>query len=506
MIQMGGVMRRPLIGVAIALWGGVALGGCCPLPIVPLCYVLFLLLALGVCASRWQLCVLGGVLVLFAVAGVGVASMSLHLQAREVLFESLGGSCELSGVVVSEVVPRHRRLTFLLHDSARGAVEVSLGGRNRRWPRFGDRVAVSGRLDLDWLGEPVLLVSGPDDWMRKGRTILSPVANWYRWRRRLADQLVAGVDGPPEAERAVQAMVLGFRERVDRDVRASFSASGTGHVFALSGLHVAYLCAVVYFLVSCFGVPRRWWWLVMLPFVTGYVFVTGCRPSAIRAGIMVVVLAAAPALGRRPDPPSALALAAAVIAVVAPAQLLELGAIYSFTVVAGIMALFPCLSRLIRPPLLVDPFATAEIQPSMSRLQRTVDLFVDLVRVSVAAWLVSVPLSAHYFGQISLIAPLANLLVIPLTGLVLTSAVLSLALLPIGCGLSGVLNVATVGVSTVLIRVTRVFAAVPCAELQVACWPWGLVVAWYLLVVIGAASLRGRGGGAGRHHAWPEAS
>jgi ComEC/Rec2-related protein len=492
-------MRRPLVGVAIVLWVGVLVGTRVTLPLGLLWVLGGISLIAGWWLSRGGAIRAGACVVLIGACCTGAISGALHRMLDMRLMAQVGEPLQLPGVVVSGVQPARGRLCFDLRTLRYGVVPVEVAGRLRRWPKYGDRFSIVGELGLDWRERPVLRTHRKG-LVRTGGSALGVFAVGCRWRDAIGRQLVAGVDGPPAAEAAVQAMVLGYRERIDRETRAVFAATGTSHVFALSGLHVAYLCAVVYFLVACVGVPRRWWWLALLPFVVGYVVVTGARASAVRAGIMVVALALAPALGRQPDAPSAVALAVVGLALFAPGQLLEVGAIYSFAVVAGIMVLYPALCRVIRVPSLRDGLAREEMQPTRSTLDRCIRFWVDIARVSVAAWLVSLPLSAHYFGRISLVAPLANLVVIPLVGLMLTSAVLSLVAVPLAGWVAVTLNTATVGLATVLVTLSRWFAAIPYASLEVRPWSWPLVWGWLLLlVIIGVAAHRPDGPEAGSH-------
>jgi ComEC/Rec2-related protein len=478
-------MRRPLVGVSIALCVGAALGGGYVMPVAAVAGLAVVALGGGVLCSRRHQPRAGTAWVLLGTLALGILSGSAHRVHQGRVMAQMGVDLSLTGTVVSDVAGGR----FLLRAPGVGVIPVRVSGRFKRWPQFGDRLSVTGTLERDWREKPVVVAAvsalswhgaGPLRWM----------ASVCRLRRGIALQLVAGVEGPPAAEAAVQAMVLGYRERIDRETRASFAATGTSHVFALSGLHVAYLCAVVYFLVTCLGVPRRWWWMVLLPFVVLYVVVTGGRASALRAGMMMVAMAAAPAVGRQPDAPSALAFSASMLALAAPGQLLELGAIYSFSVVTGIMVLYPVLKRITPVPSLADPLAREDMAPTRLKLDKLIEKLLDVVRVSLAAWLVSLPLTAHYFGRISLVAPLANLFVIPLTGLILTSAVLSLAVGLVAGGLAVTLNHATVGLASVLVSVSRWFAAIPCASVTVTPWPWGVV--WVWLVLLAMAGVLGR--------------
>jgi competence protein ComEC len=250
------------------------------------------------------------------------------------------------------------------------------------------------------------------------------------------------------------------------------------------------LVSMLVFLLAAVGVPRTRWLLFVLPLIVGYTVATGARPSAIRAGIMAVVFLSAPLLGRRGDGVASLALAAVLIALWNPQQLLDVGAIYSFTVVTGIMILYPVLMRRAaglweRDPVDVTP------EPLLSRISRRMcKVVMSLSVVASAAWISSIPLTAHYFGRISLVAVPCNLLVIPAAFLTLTSSMLALIASGVSTPLADLFNNANAALVTMLLGVLRPLAALPWSCLDVPSIPIWCIPAWYVAVWGGALALR----------------
>ncbi len=229
---------------------------------------------------------------------------------------------------------------------------------------------------------------------------------------------------PAREGNLLQGMLFGERNVLDADTEGMFRASGISHLLALSGLHVGLVAAMVWFLWRRLGLGG---W-PLLAFTLGvlffYVFMTGLRPSALRAFVMFGLAAGAVSLGRERDLPNALAAAAGVTLIYNPLLLFTVGFQLSYAATGAIIA--------------VVPFLSSKIAPFFAALQRKVpwfpaERFASLVSVTLAAQLGVLPLTAYYFGEISLVALAANLLALPAVSLVLGigfSAALAGLLLP----------------------------------------------------------------------------
>ena len=112
---------------------------------------------------------------------------------------------------------------------------------------------------------------------------------------------------------------------------------------------------------------------------------------------------------------------------------------------------------------------------------RLLERITALAAVSLAAWLVSAPLTAYYFGFFSAYSLLANLLVVPISSLVMLLASLSLLLGSLSLPLNILCN-QTVWLATALMRSIAVgIASWPCAAVRVTI-PLGGVILWHGVV------------------------
>ena len=246
-----------------------------------------------------------------------------------------------------------------------------------------------------------------------------PGACWLtRWRQHLRDRLDAALNESGVGQALVQALVLGDRGGLTPAQWEVFSRTGTSHLIAISGLHVGLVAAVVFMLA-------RWLWarsfqltrrlaapraaaVAALTAATGYAALAGFAISTQRALVMLVVVMVALMAGRTLRPASALTLALVAVLLLDPASVLSYGFWLSFGAVA---LLLYALGRRLSAPLVVLRWGQAQWAVALGLL----------------------PLLLLFFGRASLVAPLVNLVAVPMFGIILP-VVLSAAALTLLSG------------------------------------------------------------------------
>ena len=225
----------------------------------------------------------------------------------------------------------------------------------------------------------------------------------------------------------LRAMVLGARSEAHPGAEEPFRLSGALHIFAVSGLHVGIFGMVVWMLLRSMKVPRRAAIVAILGCVLGYAFITGLRPSAVRAALMASVFLAGFWFRRQPRLLNSLGIAALLIFVFDTRQLFTVGFQLSFCVLTAIALFGPLirtqLHRLIDP----DPFIPRSLVGPWHGLGIVAGHGVaDVFAISAAAWLGSLPLIWWYFGLITPVAVLANCFLVPIAWLVICFATVSM--------------------------------------------------------------------------------
>ena len=244
---------------------------------------------------------------------------------------------------------------------------------------------------------------------------------WRRWRRSaaavrtaIAAALARSNPGRPGA--IIRALGVGDRGGIDPDLRRMLRDSGTAHILAVSGAHVSLLVALV---AGLLGLAIRWlvprllrrfttWQLVAPASVLaawGYVALTGAAASTIRAAAMVTIALTLRAAAMRLDLLEALGLAALLIVLVAPDAVHDVGLQLSILGVVGVHA---------------GAAIAAGSRAEDGRRLRVLEAFGASTGAALTTALVALPT----FGQLPLLAPWANLMIVPLVGL----AVLPLSL------------------------------------------------------------------------------
>lgn len=189
------------------------------------------------------------------------------------------------------------------------------------------------------------------------------------------------------------AILTGDKSGLSVEGAAALSEAGLYHILAVSGMHCGFLMALVTYLTGKHR--RRLTALCALPLLVFYAALTGGSPSVLRACVMLAFLLAAPLFRRDSDGPTALLAALFLILLANPFAAASISLQLSFAAMAGILFLTPRLYRLLmngRKGNWVTRFLTAGFSATIGALVFTV------------------PLSGWYFGTLTLISPLSNLL------------------------------------------------------------------------------------------------
>jgi competence protein ComEC len=252
-----------------------------------------------------------------------------------------------------------------------------------------------------------------DDWKLLSTNSTPPLSDRFlAWSQKT---LARGLPEEDEPLKLLWAMTLGWKTALTGEVSAPFMQSGTMHIFAISGLHIALIAGLLVAMLRAAQVPRFWCGAVIIPLLWSYTAATGWQPSAIRSTIMMTIIIAGWALKRPSNLINSLAAAAFIILLYDPQQLFQASFQLSFFVVLSIALFMPPLEKLRDRLLQIDPLLPPELLPRWRRwLNSGLWVVSTWLATSLAAWLGSWPLTACYFHLFSPVTLLANLLIVPL--------------------------------------------------------------------------------------------
>jgi ComEC/Rec2-related protein len=246
-------------------------------------------------------------------------------------------------------------------------------------------------------------------------------------RQWISRQLTQDLEDDPQTVAVLRAMALGVSAEADDEIEDAFRNSGTLHVFAVSGLHVALLGAIVLVLLQQMGVRRSISLGVVIFIVFAYAFVTGWRPSAARAAFMVAIYLSAALVDRESSLQNSLGAAALLLLATDSNQLFMPGFQLSFGVLwISAIGSAPLLEKLL-PFTRLDPFLPPQLANWQQRAWSKCRLwFATTLSVSFAAWIGSLPFILGHFQSITPVAVIANCVLVPLSSLCLGTTCLSL--------------------------------------------------------------------------------
>jgi len=215
----------------------------------------------------------------------------------------------------------------------------------------------------------------------------------------------------PKTKAIIDALILGQRLELDKEIIADYSNAGVIHILAISGLHISIIYFFIVFLLKPlkrvrFGAEIQL--LIVLAILWLFALLTGLPASVTRA----VTLFSFISIGNYFNQPkaiyNALAISAFLILLVKPNAIFDIGFQLSYGAVLSIVLFQPFYKK----------FYFSENKIAI--------YFTDTILVSLAAQVGVLPLSLYYFNQLPLLFLLANLVIIPLSTAVLVSGIITL--------------------------------------------------------------------------------
>ncbi|MEO8458329.1 MAG: ComEC/Rec2 family competence protein [Chloroflexota bacterium] len=404
-----------------------------------------------------------------------------------------GPAVKLRGVVSDEPEERETTTLYRLDIS-----DVFEGGEWRAQPgavlvrgpiapryEYGDALEIEAKLETpptfadfdyrDYLATRGIasIVSFP-----KTTVIAHDQGNWLRatmidvkshLSRALSDVL-------PEPHSSLAAGILyGERSAIPDDLSSDMRITGTSHLVAVSGQNVTIVAAMV-IAVLAWLIGRRPAAWVSLGAIVGYTMLVGVQPSVIRAAIMGGIFVIATISGRQRSSLTALLLAGAVMSALDAKVIDDVSFQLSFAATVGLTTL--------SGPLRVRLQNAANRSAIIGGFPLTAPA-IEGFAVTVAAVLFTLPITALKFGQISIVAPIANMFVVPAFLAVGLTAGVAAAIDLIAPGLAPIGSWIAWPAAEYMIEAIRLFASVPGASATldgVQTWEAGV---WYGVLLAG---------------------
>jgi competence protein ComEC len=325
----------------------------------------------------------------------------------------------------------------------------------------------------------------------------TPLGSVYAFREgnRLA---LASIEG--EGSALLRGVLLGDTTELDiSEAGRAFRVTGLSHLVAVSGSHLVVIALLLAWLIKRLGLRRSVEVVLVTLLLASYVLLTGLQPSAIRACVMTFIASMGMFVGRRGHVPSALAAAAVGMLLLHPPTAFSVGFWLSVYAVFGLTVFCPLVTQyfkcLLPAGLMGDSSGRdrggvgGEGHGRIARGVRKAGRWFgktafDPLALTVTAQVATLPITAPLFATVSLVSPLANLLVTPFITLLVGAGIAVLCLMPLLGPLGPLL---TFGLS--VIAEMAIAVAGWCAQLPHACLAVSLDLVVANLCALPAAAL-----------------
>ena len=270
----------------------------------------------------------------------------------------------------------------------------------------------------------------------------------------------------PPRSTILGAMILGDKSRLSDDLKEKLNIVGLRHITAISGLHVTILTGILMAILIGLGFWRQqaFWFSIIL--IALFIIMSGLQSSAVRAGIMGGLFLLGQHLGRNSLSSRSIVMAAALMLAHNPFLLkLDVGFQLSFLAIMGIIYLLPFFRELL-----------IKI-PTAFQLR-------NVLAMTLSAQIFTLPILIYNFGHFSLMAPIANVLIVPLLPFVMLSgfifAIAGTFFQPLGW----VFSWPAWGLLTYLVKLVEWLSGFSWSYLSVENFHWTWLVILYLALVL----------------------
>lgn len=382
--------------IAAALLAGIILGRFgLTLGLIPVAVIATLTLVL--CRSRFFLLAL-----LILAASLGLWRTTAWTTQRAQLSSLIGQTVTVIGTIADDpsTNPTTHQVDFKLADLKQSGRPIPGDLSVHMYPtrlQRGYQVQLTGKVKAGF-GNQVAALSFPQ---------LEVLSTHQNWLERLRQNFFAGIRTalPEPIASFGLGLLVGIRALVPKDMQAELTLVGLSHLVAVSGYNLTIIVQAVDRTLGRLG--RGIALATSLWLIVGFLIVTGASASIVRASLVSVLSLLAAFYGRRFNPVTLILLTAAATAIFDPKYLTDLGWLLSYLAFAGILILAPAIEARLHHP-----------KPVLARL------FIE----SGSAQLLTLPLIMYIFGSLSIVAPITNLIILPMVPLAMaTSFVAGLA-------------------------------------------------------------------------------
>ncbi|HHF53227.1 MAG TPA: ComEC/Rec2 family competence protein [candidate division WOR-3 bacterium] len=267
--------------------------------------------------------------------------------------------------------------------------------RGAQGAEYGEIVIIKGRVKV-WKG---MLFINPKKIqpVNSSKNLFEKLHN--KINRKLLEEFGMG-----ETYYLARSLVLGDRDMLPERIKNSFRNSGIAHLLAISGLHAGMIFIIINLLLTFFPITHKWRYIITISILSLYTGIIGLQAPMTRAFIFTLFATLPLYIMRRITPLNALGVALLISSLFKPEWLTSPGFLLSYLATFGIIYVLPKIK-------LKTCIAKYTVYPFLA---------------SVVAQVFTIPVSSSFFGNISILSPISNIIFLPLTFIFLSETLLAI--------------------------------------------------------------------------------
>lgn len=223
-----------------------------------------------------------------------------------------------------------------------------------------------------------------------------------------------------ETASTICALVLNDKSGFDSDTISAFNALGLAHAMAVSGMHVAIICSALFSFLTLLKVKPRVRSIICIITVLIYLCAVGFAYSAVRSGVMIIIILSASIARRNADPLNSLGFACTMLTIINPFAVIDTGFLLSVTATLGMILMLSPMFRF-----------SMKLFSKFGRFKKVASAVLTPFLQSICAIIFTLPVIFATFGTLSVISPLMNIICAPLFYIVICCGVLLIITLPL---------------------------------------------------------------------------
>ena len=275
----------------------------------------------------------------------------------------------------------------------------------------------------------------------------------------LANQIL-----PEDTASILTGILIGEKKEISNEIKDNFSKSNLSHILAISGTHISYIIIGITFVLIRGKTPKKVMYIITILVLIFFMFITGFSSSVIRACIVAIIMILSKILHRKFDSLSAMAFSLLITLISNPFYIEDIGLQLSYLGALGIILFYTPITL----------FVSKRINKKIA----------EMIAVTISAQILIFPIILLNFNNISTVFILANLIAVPLAGIIILFGYISIFIGLISLKIASFLGIILNLLIKLLLLIAEYVGKLPFASITVTI-PSLVIIALYYILIYG---------------------